>query len=226
MKYLLTSAGLKNQSIIAAAERLLGKPTAEANALVIPTAAYPNARGMDGAVRFISGIGDSNTPMVSVGWKSVGLLELTAMASIDEAIWKQRLSETDVLLVNGGDALYLAHWFKESGVGEFMATLPKLVYIGFSAGSMALTPRIGEDFVGWNPDDRSDVCLGLVDFSIFPHVDHPILPENTMAAAEEWASKLGNDSYAIDDETAIEVVDGIVSVISEGNWRKFGLETP
>jgi len=221
MKLLLTSAGIKNPSIKAAVENLLGKPTAEATALTIPTAAYPNPRGMDGAVRFISGIGDSNTPMVSVGWKSVGNLELTALPSIDENIWKERLSQTDVLLVNGGDALYLSHWLKESGVADFIKTLPNLLYIGFSAGSMALTPRIGEEFVGWNPDNRTGSTIGLVDFSIFPHVDHPILPENTMAAAEEWAAKLGNPAYAICDDTAIQVVENEVTVISEGHWRKF-----
>ena len=86
---------------------------------------------------------------------------------------------------------------------------------------MVLTPRIGEDFVGWKPPVGDDSTLGVVDFSIFPHVDHPDLPENTMAEAERWAAGLGGPAYAIDDDTAIQVVDGTVEVVSEGHWKLF-----
>jgi dipeptidase E len=84
-----------------------------------------------------------------------------------------------------------------------------------------MTPRIGEDFVGWKPPTGADATLGLVDFSIFPHLDHPDLPENTMADAEQWAAGIAGPAYAIDDETAIKVTDGAVEVISEGQWRLF-----
>jgi dipeptidase E len=110
---------------------------------------------------------------------------------------------------------------RESGLVDLFPSLDDTVYVGFSAGSMVLSPRIGEDFVydpGSYPDDRT---LGLVDFSIFPHVDHPDLPENTMAAAEQWAADLGGPAYAICDDTAIRVVDGTVDVVSEGHWRRF-----
>ncbi|HUG48356.1 MAG TPA: Type 1 glutamine amidotransferase-like domain-containing protein, partial [Candidatus Limnocylindria bacterium] len=63
--------------------------------------------------------------------------------------------------------------------------------------------------------------LGLVDFSIFPHLDHEILPENTMADAERWAAGMPVPCYAIDDETAIKVTDGTVEVVSEGHWKLF-----
>ncbi|MCC6312118.1 MAG: peptidase E, partial [Trueperaceae bacterium] len=63
----------------------------------------------------------------------------------------------------------------------------------------------------------------MVDFSIFPHLDHPMLPSNTMAAAEAWASRLGVPAYVMDDDTAIKVVDGAVEVVSEGKWRFLGL---
>ncbi len=84
-----------------------------------------------------------------------------------------------------------------------------------------MTPRIGEDFVGWKPRTGSDSTLGVVDFSIFPHLDHPALPENTMADAERWAAGMSVPCYAIDDETAIKVVDGTVEVVSEGHWKLF-----
>jgi len=120
------------------------------------------------------------------------------------------------------DALYLAHWLRESGLAALLPTLPDLVYVGFSAGSMALTPRIGDDFIGWRPPDGVDRGLAMVEFSIFPHVDHPNLSENTMAAAERWAAGLGNPAYAIDDATAIKVVEGAVELVSEGHWKHFG----
>ena len=58
-------------------------------------------------------------------------------------------------------------------------------------------------------------------FSIFPHLDNPDLPQNTLATAETWAAGLGNPAYAIDDETAFRVVDGTVDVVSEGHWKLF-----
>ena len=220
MKYLLTSAGIKNASIHGALVDLLGKPIAESNALCIPTAGYGNPYGSPAGIwRFISG--QSAQPMCELGWKSLGVLELTALPSIGEERWVPWVRETDVLLVNGGDALYLCHWMRQSGLADLLPSLRETVYVGFSAGSMVLTPRIGEDFVGWKPPNGDDSTLGIVDFSIFPHVDHPDLPENTMGAAEKWAAEIASPAYAIDDETAITVVDGAVDVISDGHWRLF-----
>jgi dipeptidase E len=122
--------------------------------------------------------------------------------------------------VNGGDPLYLCYWMRQSGLADRLPSL-RAVYVGLSAGSMVMTPRIGEDFVRWKPPTGSDSTLGVVDFSIFPHLDHEMLPENTMADAERWAAGLGGPAYAIDDQTAIQVVDGTVEVVSEGHWKLF-----
>jgi len=220
MKLLLTSAGIKNTSIQDALVDLLGKPIAESDALCIPTGAYGSSYGSpQGTWRFISG--QSAQPMCELGWKSLGVLELTALPSIDAERWVPWVHEADVLLVNGGDALYLGHWMRQSGLADLLPSLSDTVYVGFSAGSMVLTPRIGEDFVGWKPPSGDDRTLGIVDFSIFPHVDHPDLPENTMVEAERWAAGLPGPAYAIDDETAIRVVEGTVDVVSEGHWKLF-----
>ena len=220
MRLLLTSAGIKNPSIHDALVDLLGKPIAESSALCIPTASYANPNGARGAWRFISGQ-EPRTPMVELGWKSMGVLELTALPSLGEEHWVPIVRETDVLLVNGGDPMYLGYWMRQSGLAELLPSLRETVYVGLSAGSMVLTPRIGEDFVRWKPPTGGDETLGLVDFSIFPHLDHPDLPENTMADAERWAAGMPLPCYAIDDETAIKVVDGNVDVISEGHWKLF-----
>lgn len=219
MKLLLTAAGVKNPSINDAMVDLLGKPIAECDALCIPTASYGHtARGFGGAYRFITG--RSPTPMCELGWGTLGVLELTALPTLDRAEWLPVVEKADVLLANGGDSLYLAHHMRESGVADLLPTLDT-VWVGLSAGSMVMTPRIGDDFKVWEPPAGGDAALGLVDFSIFPHVDHPDLPENTMAAADEWAAGLGVPAYAIDDDTAIRVVDGQVDVISEGHWKHF-----
>jgi dipeptidase E len=222
MKYLLTSAGIKNASIHEALVELLGKPIAECDALCIPTAMYghPMVGPGVGAWEFIAGR-EPETPMCELGWKSVGVLELTALPSIDKEKWVPLVRETDVLLVSGGDALYLCHWMRQSGLADLLPSLHETVWVGLSAGSMVMTPRIGEDFVGWKPPAGGDETLGIVDFSIFPHLENPDLSRNTLAAAEQWAVGLSTPAYAIDDETAFKVVDGAVEVISEGHWRLF-----
>ena len=221
MKLLLTSAGIRNPSIKDALVTLLGKPIAETGALCIPTACYGHPMVTPAAAwRFISGR-EPRTPMTELGWKSLGVLELTALPSIGAERWVPWVREADVLLVNGGDALYLAHWMRESGLAALLPSLPDTAWVGLSAGSLVMTPRIGDDFVRWKPPTGGDEALGVVDFSIFPHVDHPEMSENTMAAAERWAAGIGGPAYAIDDETAIKVTDDAVEVVSEGHWRMF-----
>ena len=222
MKLLLTSAGIKNPSIHAALVNLLGKPIADCNALCIPTAHYGHPLGSpEGAWRFISGQG-GDCSMTELGWKSVGVLELTALPSIGPTRWIPWVREADVLLVDGGDALYLCHWMRQSGLADLLPSLEKTVWVGLSAGSMVMTPRVGEAFVETKPAiTGNDNTLGLVDFSIFPHLDHPGFTENTMAEAEKWAAGIGGPAYAIDDQTAIKVVEGKVDVVSEGHWKYF-----
>ena len=221
MKYLLTSAGIKNTSIHDALLDLLGKPIAESNALCIPTAGYGHPQVQPfRAWRFISGQ-EPNCPMTELGWKSVGVLELTALPSIDKERWVTWVRETDVLLVNGGDALYLCYWMRQSGLADLLPSLRETVWVGLSAGSMVMTPRIGEDFVQWKPPSGGDATLGVVDFAIFPHLAPDGMPGNSMAEAEQWAAGMQGPAYAIDDQTAIKVTDGAVEVVSEGHWKLF-----
>ena len=219
MKLLLTSAGIKNASIHNALVDLLGKPVAESSALCIPTAAY--AMGGPGvAWQLITG--QASTPLCELGWKSLGVLELTALPSIDEDHWVPLVQETDALLVGGGDALYLCYWMRQSGLADLLPSL-RAVWVGVSGGSMVLSPNVGEDFVGWKPPTGNDEALGMVDFSMFPHLDNPMLPDNSMAGAEKWAASVPVPGYAIDDQTAIKVTDGAVEVVSEGHWKLFTL---
>src|SRR5262245_61293231 len=218
MRLLLTSGGVTNPSIRDALVDLLGKPIADSRALCIPTAQWGHPLCGPVSVRgFVSGLPPWGG-MTSMAWASLGVLELTALTSIGAERWVPWVREADVLLVDGGDATYLCHWMRQSGLADLLSSLPDTVWVGVSAGSIVMTPRIGTHFVEWQsaPDDRT---LGVVDFSIFPHLD--VFPENTMAQAERWAADIGGPAYAIDDQTAITVTDGTVEIVTEGQWRLF-----
>src|SRR3954453_7245059 len=131
MRLLLTSAGIKNASINHALVGLLEKPIAASHALCIPTAGYGHPQGSPaGAWRFITG--NASTPMCELGWKSLGVLELTALPSIDEERGGDWVREADVLLVNGGDALSLCHWMRQSGLADLIPSLAETVWVGLS----------------------------------------------------------------------------------------------
>jgi dipeptidase E len=217
MRLLLTSDGINNASIQDALVDLLGKPISESHALFIPTASY--AMGGPGpAWRLITGKAD--TPLCELGWKSLGVLELTALPSLQRERWIPWVEETDALLVGGGDALYLCHWMRESGLADLLPSL-EAVYVGVSGGSMATTPNIGENFVAWKPPTGGDQALGIVDFAIFPHLDDEELRNKSIVDAEQWAAEMPVPAYAIDSQTAIRVTGVTVEVISEGHWKLF-----
>ena len=217
MRFLLTSAGIKNASIHNALVDLLGKPIAASSALCIPTAAYPFPGGASMAYRLISG--SARSPLCELGWQSLGVLELTALPSIKEEYWTAAVQEADALLVGGGDPMYLCHWMRQSGLADLLPSLRReMVYVGVSAGSMVTASTFGETY-----PDRVVIesGLGLVDFALLPHLDHPDMPDNSLANAERWAAEVPVPGYAIDDQTAIKVVDGTVEVVSEGHWKLF-----
>jgi len=223
MRLLLTAAGVANPTIHDSLTGMLTKPIDECTALCIPTALYGHPEVGPGVNPWGFVSGNEECQMTQLGWKSVGLLELTALPSIDEERWKPLVCETDVLLAAGGDSLYLTHWMRESGLADMLPEMTDTVWVGLSGGSMAMTPRIGKWFMGWQPPSGDDRALGFVDFAIYPHLDNPGLPYNTMANAEKWAATLDCPAYAIDDETAIRVVDDEIDIASEGKWRRFDL---
>jgi dipeptidase E len=240
MKLLLTSAGIANTSIHNALLGLLDKPIEESSALVIPNAIYPFPGGAAHAWEAICG--RSESPFAGLGWKSLGVLELSVLPSIDEECWVPAVQEADALLAWGGDPVFLSYWMRRSGFAEVLASLPDApVYLGVSAGSIAVTttfaetyrePRRGsgeplstEDIIFDTPGGELRMILvkalgiGLVDFAIIPHVDNA--NRQDMAIAEQWASRIPVPTYAIDDQTAIKVTDGTVEVVSEGDWSLF-----
>jgi dipeptidase E len=241
MKLLLTSAGISNTSIEKALVELLGKPIAESRALVIPTAIYPFPGGADSAARMIQGRAQS--PLCELGWKTLGVLELTALASIERDVWVTTVQETDALLVWGGDPLYLGYWMRQSGLAELLPSLHDVVYVGVSAGSMVVAatfaetyrdppggvavPLTSQDIVFASP--QGDITrtlvtaagVGLVDFTLIPHLNNEDHADASLLNAARWAATLPVPAYAIDDQSAVTVTDGIVDVVSEGQWKLF-----
>ena len=240
MKLLLTSSGISNPSIHDALVDLLGKPIAESSALFVPTAIYPFPGGAAGAFQAISG--NAKSPLCDLGWKSMGVLELTALPSIDKEVWTATVQESDALLVWGGDPVYLSYWMKHSGLADLLPSLlRKTVYVGVSAGSIAMATLFGEvyravpkcsgerlsseEIAFGTPEGETTMTLvmangaGLVDFAIIPHVEYD--DPQDVANAEKWAGRLPVPTYAIDDDTAITVIDGTVEVVSEGQWKLF-----
>ncbi|WJL96821.1 Type 1 glutamine amidotransferase-like domain-containing protein [Microbacterium sp. ET2] len=218
MKLLLTSGGVTNPTIREALVEMLGKPVEESDALVIPTAQWGHPLcSPQSAWRTVAAHPPGGSALTGLGWRSLGMLELTALPSIDRDRWVPWVREADALLVDGGEAVFLAHWLRESGLADLLPSLTDTVWVGVSAGSMVLTPRIGAQFVEWRPD-AGDETLGLVDFSIFPHLDYPGWESNTLDRAHRWAEGIDRPAYALDDQSAISVVDGVTHVLSEGTW--------
>ena len=240
MRLLLTSCGISNQSIHDALADLLGKPIAECSALFVPTAIYPFPDGPYRAYQAISGT--ARSPLCELGWRSLGVLELTALPSMDREVWAAMVRESDALLVWGGDPVYLSYWMRHSGLADLFPSLrPEMVYVGVSAGSIAVTSTFGEtyvdppkcsgerlsseDIVFAGPEGDTTMTLvmaegvGLVDFAIIPHVEYD--DQQDVANAEKWAGRVPVPTYAIDDETALKVADGTVEVVSEGRWELF-----
>jgi dipeptidase E len=241
MKLLLTSSGISNKRINDALVGLLGKPIAESRALFIPTAIYPYRGGGDSAYRAVCGKAPS--PLCELGWKSLGILELTALPSIDRKAWVPSVEEADALLAWGGDPLYLSYWMRKSGLAELLPSLRKCVYVGVSAGSMAMAGTFAEAYTippgGANAAVTSEEIVfttpggqitrtyvtaqgaGLVDFALIPHLDNENHPDASLINAEKWAARLPVPVYAIDDQSAVKVSDGTVEVVSEGHWKLF-----
>ena len=241
MKLLLLSSGVTNDSIRNALVDLLGKPIEESSALFILTGMHPFTSGPAGAYRAIGG--PAQNKLAALGWKSVGLLEPTALPSIDRSTWEPGVRETDAILVWGGDPVYLAHWLRKSGLAELMRSLNDTVYVGVSAGAIATATTFCETYdeppkregevlkteaLPWEGADGETSAtlvtapgIGLVDFAIIPHYLNPDHGEVTPTNAERWASHIPSPTYAIDEATGIKVVDGKVEVVSEGQWRLF-----
>ena len=174
-----------------------------------------------------------------LGWKTLGVLELTALPSLPEEVWFPQVEEVDAIIVGGGNKFYLSYWLEQSGLFGLLPQLIKqgTVYVGASAGSMMVTPGLNfnrdhlKETGVYHDDEFEEVMpasagsaktLGLVDFVIRPHFEADYFPQATLENVEKWAAKVDYPLYALDDQSALKVIDGKVDVISRGQWKLFG----
>jgi dipeptidase E len=228
MKLLLTSAGLSNESIRTALAELMGKSIGDAKLVFVPTAMHAVAEGCKYMWEDIA-------RQSEIGWGSASMLELTALPSVLESHWLPDVRGADVIMVDGGNTPYLSYWFEQSG---FAARLPTLlersVYAGVSAGSIVVSHSlmINADKLkseGVYSDDQygdraplhfgSDFTLKLCACCAAPHLNASYFEHVSMADMERVCAQVDAPVYAMDDQTALKVVDDRIEVISEGDWK-------
>ncbi len=231
-KLLLTSSGITNDLIKNALVDLLDKPINEAKALFIPLAIYAYPQGIKNSWEVIKPWGD-------MGWKSLGVLELTALPTLPRELWLPQLEDSDAIIVGGGNKFFLSYWMDKSGLFDLLPRLLEQgkVYVGASAGSMMMTSalnvderRLRETGVYYDNEFNEEMpssagsakTLGLVDFVIRPHLGADYFPQATLENVEQWAAKTDKPLYALDDQSALKIVDGKVEVVSTGQWKLFG----
>ena len=219
MQFLLTSGGFHNATLREALTGMLGKPISEASALCIPTALHSMPGGAGAVYRVVTAAQPS--AMTGLPWKSVGVLELTALPSLPPDYWVPAVREADALLFEGGDSFYLTDWVRRSALLDLLPSLrPETVWVGLSAGSMAAGPNIIAPEPGESiPPTGSGAGLGLVDFAILPHMDHERFPENAMVELEKLAARMPVPTYLLDDQSAVKVTAAGVEVVGEGHWK-------
>ena len=221
MKLLLTSAGLSNKSIANALLELTGKPFNELKLAFVPTAANVEKGDKGWLIQDLINC-------KKLGFESIDIVDISA---VSKDIWEPRLREADILSFGGGNVFHLMYWMKKSGLKEILPEmLKKKVYIGISAGSMVTTHDLSvstskhlyyPDGIGEYKDEDG---LGFVKFYIRPHFNSPDFPNLNKEYLEKIAKKLKEPVYAIDDQTAIKVVDGKIEIISEGKYLEINLK--
>ena len=217
MKLLLTSAGIRNQTILKGLDELADKPLDQLKVAFIPTAANLESGDKDWLI-------DDLRRLSFLKFSQIDIVDISALP---KEIWLTRLEESDILFVEGGNTYHLMYWFNKSGLSKI---LPKLletkIYIGVSAGSIIATPSlINADFESKPLKEINEEIfhqgLKLVDFMIEPHINSIYFPDSTLEKLAKRSKKYNSPIYGIDDETAIKIDGDKIEVISNGVWKKF-----
>lgn len=213
MKYLLTSTGLTNDSIAGALEKAVGKPLSDTSVLFIPTAA--NTEGGD--KRWLI---ENLLQFTNYGVGSIDILDITA---VPDELWKERFQEKDVICFGGGNEKYLADVLESLNMKEFLETLTDKVYMGISAGSMVtgvfmpeeLYPMVfpEEDFGAITKDG-----MNLCNFCFIPHLNSTFFTHIRKENLDEVQDAFATTVYAVDDDTALLVEEGAVTIIGDGEY--------
>jgi dipeptidase E len=228
MKLLLTSNGLSNQSIANALEKLVGKPRKQIKVAFIPNAGFPiddfKNESRDWLVDDMYRIKEF-----------CGFIDIVSLTDLTKQEIYERLEYADVIFVGGGNVFYLSYYMEKVGL---FAELPRLlktrVYAGISAGSMIVTDSLrtasgaiknpdkfyDEEYDEIGPVGRSaGRSAKLVNFVVRPHLNGKSFPITKGDFLESIAKDVKVPLYAIDDNSAVQVIDDSVEVITEGEWK-------
>lgn len=214
MKLLLTSSGLSKRAGAKALNELVGKPPSETKVGYIPIAANVEEGNKDWYInQFLN--------FWRFGYNNIDIVDPSAA----DVNWRQRLADVDVIFMSGGNTFHLLNQIRMTGFDKWLNDNKETkVYVGVSAGTIVMTPTI--EVGGLEPGADPNLPgitnltgMGWVNFEIEPHCDM-----NRFGVVEEYAKTRSNPVYAIDDQTAIKVVDDEVEVVSEGSWKVFNVQ--
>lgn len=220
-RVLLTSNGLSNDSIAKTFLALVDKPADDIKVAFVPTAAFVEPGEKDWLINDLARI------------KALGCwVDIVDIAQLTSAEWTIRVSKCDVLFVGGGNTYYLSYWMQQSGLFDALPTLLETkVYAGISAGSIVMGPTLQtssrdlQEFMGKDvySEDRptgraSDKSAKIVPFNVRPHLNSPDFPMARVEILEQVAKESGIPIYGLDDHSAVQWIDGELTVISEGEW--------
>jgi len=217
MKLFLTSSGITNPTLAKGLLQLLGKPFKDSYVTFIPTAANVDKGDKSWLVNDMFNI-------KKLGFPTFDIVDIS-IAPKD--IWSSSFEQADLLVFGGGTATHLMEWMEKSGV---ILVLPELlktkVYMGISAGSMVTAKQMSltsQNILYYEQEGefKPTKGLGLVDFEIRPHLNSPSFPKVKIDYLEQLAQKNPTSFFAIDDNTAVQVVDSAITVVTEGEWKKF-----
>lgn len=217
-KLLLTSGGLTNNSITRALFNLTGKAPEQTTVVVIPTASNLEE-------------GDKGwfiTDLINLYKQNFKSVEITDISAVDEKVWRPSLNRADVLFFAGGNTYHLMRWLNKTGLTDTLSTLLRdKVYVGVSAGSMVACPDLNLES---SPEIREEDLLeteemkglGLVNFYFLPHLNSVGFKKMRKKNIKKAAKNITIPIYALDDESALKIIDDKIEVISEGNWYVVG----
>jgi dipeptidase E len=221
MKLLLTSFGIANESMKKSLHSMLGKDFSEAKLVLIPTASVAENSEHSWFVKEMNQV-------FNMGWKEFHIVPLNGLP---KSVIVERLKTADVIYTTGGSVYHLARSISINGLTEdFAKLLEEKVYVGSSAGSMIFSRHLNRRSADLFDETKDLTILGTetiaspfnyFDWYIKPHLYSEEFPERTDPWIEKKASEVDFKIYAIDDQTAVQVIDGKVDFVTEGKWREF-----
>jgi dipeptidase E len=217
MRFLLTSCGVTNPSIARALFELVGKQPAATSLAFVPTAANVEQGDKGWLI-------DDLVNLKRLNFKSIDVADISA---IEKKLWLSKMEEADVLYFAGGKRYHLMQWAARSGLAEVLPDLlESRVYVGMSAGSMITSERLGLRFshilYGDDLERTEDIDgLGFVDFYFLPHLNNPYFSNLKEGAIKESVKGMSETIYALDDASALKIIDREVNVVSEGTVKVF-----